>query len=79
VFEDSADAIASGVLMKLKPTTSASAPPEQVLASSNMAFLAGGRVLSLYAFTDVTSQPSAEPVKKMTREWLRCLRNAKSP
>jgi hypothetical protein len=76
VFEDSDDAIASGVIMKLRHP--GSGPSSTViLASANMAFLAKDRVLSLYAFTDVTAQPSAEPVKQLTREWLRCLRRTK--
>ena len=76
VFEDSDDAIASGVVMKLqRPEPGPSSTV--ILASANIAFLANERVLSLYVFTDVTAQPSAEPVKQLTREWLRCLRRAK--
>lgn len=76
VFEDSDDAISSGVVMKLQPATSGP-PTDLILASTNTAFLTKGRVLSLYAFTDVTAKPSAEPVKQLTREWLKCLRSAK--
>jgi len=76
VFEDSETAISSGVVMKLQPATSGP-PADLILASANTAFLTKGRVLSLYAFTDVTAKPSAEPVKQLTREWLKCLRSAK--
>jgi len=72
VFEDSADAIAFGVVMKVRPA--ASAPI--TLASANAAFLAKDHVLSLYVFVDVTAQPSGEPAKRLTRQWLACLRRA---
>jgi len=72
VFEDSDDAIAFGVVMKLRPA--ASAPI--TLASANTAFLAKDHLLSLYVFVDVTAKPSGEPAKQLTREWLGCLRRA---
>jgi hypothetical protein len=73
VFEDSDDAIAFGVVMKVRP--GASAPI--TLASANTVFLAKEHVLSLYVFVDVTSKPSGEPAKSLAREWLGCLRKAK--
>src|SRR5262245_11494604 len=54
VFEDSDDAIALGVIMRLRqPEVGPSSA--LILASANIAFLATERVLSLYAFVDVTT------------------------
>ncbi|MBC7882371.1 MAG: hypothetical protein H7Y37_13690 [Anaerolineae bacterium] len=76
VFEDTNDAIAIGVIMKLqsaKPKVLA----DVVMASTNIAFVTKKRLLSLYVFVDVTSRPRAAPAKQLTREWLQCLRSAK--
>lgn len=76
VFEDADDAMASGAIIKRTPIGSKPAK-ETVLASTNIAYLAKDRVLSLYTYADVSDWPSAEPVMQLSRDWLKCLRSAK--
>ena len=75
IFEDADDAIAFGAVMKLR-TKPPSPPKDATLASTNAALVMKGRVMSLYAFIDVTESKDVDAVKNLTRNWLQCLRAA---
>lgn len=78
VFEDTDDSIAFGVLMKLRPTVPG--PLKDLgLASTNAALVVKGKVLTLYAFWDVSDTYNPEPVQRLTLDWLRCMRAANKP
>jgi hypothetical protein len=77
VFEDTDDAIAFGTIMQLGTRPPAPAK-DLVLASTNTAFIVREKVLSLYVFLDVTATNDVEAVKRLTREWLGCLRATNS-
>lgn len=77
VFEDTSDAIASGMLLKGK--SSKPGQPETINALLNIAMLDGTRVLSLYVTADVTASPNGEPAKALAKDWLSCLRAAAKP
>lgn len=74
VLEETTDAIVVGILAKLQSPTSAQ--NEIILASSNIAFLSRERVLSLYAFVDITQDSDYSPMRQLTDEWLGCIREA---
>jgi hypothetical protein len=75
VFDETADSISFGTIMKLQ--TAVPGPWRDAwLASTNSALVAKRRVLSLYAFAEVRRSEEVEEVKEMTKSWLRCLRKA---
>ena len=75
IFLDTEDSIAFGQIMKLKMNPPAP-PKDLILASTNVMLVAKGKMLSLYAFDDITENMDVEAVKELTRKWLGCLRTA---
>jgi hypothetical protein len=75
VFIDTDDAISFGKVMSIRPVTPT--PLAEIrLASTNTALKVKGVVLSLYAFTDMSTDRDVETAKELTRTWLGCIRSA---
>jgi hypothetical protein len=72
IVGETPDSVSFGTVMKLESNRPSS--PEFALASINSAIIVRDRVLSLYAFDEVKDFEAVEPLKKLSDEWLTCLR-----
>jgi hypothetical protein len=74
VLDEGADFISMGVIIKAQLSASGASPGPQV--AINTAFVDQGHVLSLYTHCAFAGPRDEEECKRLTTEWLACLRGA---